>query len=254
MAYLAANLHRMRRMPNIEWNLAAWSSGRDWSGEGEAWSAPWGSSEAQWFGMLYPRLHRWLPARSVMEIAPGYGRWTRFLVPNCAAFVGVDLSATAIQACQQSFAAAEHARFHRNDGLTLPPGGPFDLVFSFDSLVHAELEVFEAYVPQILANLAPGGVAFLHHSNLAALDPAMDNPHHRARSVSAVKLRQLVEASGGAVLVQEVISWGAIVQHDCMTLFGRQDSFPQSQPVLLDNPETWREARMIQQFQAPWNR
>ena len=241
-------------MPDIDWNLAAWSSGRDWGGEGEAWSSPWGGSEAQWFGLLYPRLHRRLPARSILEIAPGYGRWTRFLLPGCTEFLGVDLSATAIEACRESFASAGHARFIRNDGLTLPPGGPFDLVFSFDSLVHAEIEVFQAYVPQILAKLAPGGVAFLHHSNLAALDPAMANPHHRARSVSALKLRELVEAQGGAVMVQEVIAWGAIQQHDCMTLFGRRDNFPQAQPVLLDNTESSREAWMIAHFQAPWNR
>ncbi len=241
-------------MPDIDWNLAAWSGGRDWSGEGEAWSQPWGGSEAQWFGVLYPRLHRRLPAPAIMEIAPGFGRWTRFLLPQCTSFVGVDLSQTAIEACRDTFAAASHASFVCNDGLTLPPGGPLDLVFSFDSLVHAEFEVFEAYVPQILARLAPGGVAFLHHSNLAALDPAMDNPHHRARSVSAARLRHLVAISGGAVLVQEVIAWGEFPQHDCMTLFGRRDSFPASRPTLLDNPDSWREAWMIQQYQAPWNR
>ena len=54
--------------------------------------------------------------------------------------------------------------------------------------------------------------------------------------------------------MQEVIAWGAIQQHDCMTLFGRRDSFPQAQPVLLDNTESSREAWMIAHFQAPWNR
>jgi hypothetical protein len=27
----------------------------------------WGGSEPQWFGSLYPRLHRFLPARAILE-------------------------------------------------------------------------------------------------------------------------------------------------------------------------------------------
>ena len=73
-------------MPDVNWNLIAWD-GYDWSDRGEGFSEPWGGSEAQWFGSLYPRLHRFLPAKNILEIGPGVGRWTKFLLPLCERYV-----------------------------------------------------------------------------------------------------------------------------------------------------------------------
>src|ERR1700761_6875072 len=113
-------VQRSGPMPDIEWNLATWG-GYDWlrAAGGEEWSDPWGSSEAQWFGSIYPRLHRFLPASAILEIAPGFGRWTRFLLPACQSYVGVDLSQECVAACRRRFSDFNHASFVQNDGLTL---------------------------------------------------------------------------------------------------------------------------------------
>lgn len=242
-------------MPDLTWNASTWNQGYDWSGGGEEWSVAWGGSEAQWFGALLPRLHRALPARAILEIAPGFGRWTRFLLPACRDYLGIDLSARCIDACTRAFAAVPHARFAVNDGTSLAAAQrrQYDLVFSFDSLVHAELPVLAAYVPQILACLAPGGVAFVHHSNLLAHDPERDSPHSRARSVSAAAVADLVAAAGGTVLLQEVVAWAAIPAHDALTLFANGADYPQGPAVVLDNPHFMQEAELIRRFQAPWN-
>lgn len=46
--------------------------------------------------------------------------------------------------------------------------GAVDLAFSFDSLVHVEIDVIEGYLTELARVLVPDGVAILHHSNLAA--------------------------------------------------------------------------------------
>jgi SAM-dependent methyltransferase len=123
--------HGESKVPELEWNNAVWGESYDWAAAGEEWSATWGGSEAQWFGSLYPRLHRVLPAKRVLEIAPGFGRWTKFLVRVCDSYVGIDLSGKCVEACQSTFAAADHARFVKNDGLSLgEANGSFDFVFS----------------------------------------------------------------------------------------------------------------------------
>jgi len=139
-------------MPELRWNEVVWGDARSWRDAGEQWSVPWGSSEAQWFGSIYPRLHRLLPARRILEIAPGFGRWTRFLLSACENYFGADLSPVCIAACRNTFSDAGHAKFVQNDGMSLAeiPDSSVDLVFSFDSLVHAELDVFKSYVPQII--------------------------------------------------------------------------------------------------------
>ena len=234
-------------MPDLNWNASFWGQQYNWSAAGDEWSITWGGSEAQWFGSLYPRLHRMVPARRILEIAPGYGRWTRFLLPLCSAYFGIDLAESCVNACRARFADVPYAAFLQNDGLSLGdvPDSSFDFIFSFDSLVHAEFEVLESYIPQVIRKLAPGGKAFLHHSNLASCDDGtFPKPHSRAASVSGKKIADLVHRSGGKMLVTELIDWGHPLLIDCLSTFGRADSVGQ-EPVLLENRRFMEEADII---------
>jgi SAM-dependent methyltransferase len=244
-------------MQDVGWNAALFGGGYDWSTGGEEWSEAWGGSEAQWFGALYPRLHRYL-GRSILEIAPGFGRWTKFLLPICYNYVGIDLSEKCIAACRDSFRNVQHSQFVTNDGMSLEAAsdGSFDFVFSFDSLVHAELDVFTSYVPQILRKLTRTGVAFIHHSNIAALDQqgqTEGRPHARARSVSAELIAQLIPRAGGKVLVQERVNWASAAVIDCLTLFSRNDHPSNAKPVNITNGKFMAEAQLIRDTHAPWN-
>ncbi len=241
-------------MPDVNWNRN-WDGGRyDWATGGEEWSGGWGGSEPQWFGSLYPRLHRVLPARNILELAPGMGRWTKFLLPLCQNYVGIDLSNECVQGCQKIFASVDHARFLQNDGYSLQEAedGAFDLIFSFDSLVHAEFDVFRSYVPQLLRKLTPNGVAFVHHSNLGAFGTAFANLHSRAPSVSRQNVEGLILDSGGQVIIQEVITWAG-VPHDCLTLFAK-NAGKEIKPVHLYNLRFTDESDLIKQFQSPYSR
>ena len=242
-------------MPDVNWNKTVWGSTYGWQDQGEEWSKGWGGSEAQWYGTIFPRLHRFLPAGRILEIAPGFGRWTNFLLQACDEFVGIDLSPKCIDACQQRFAADKHAQFFVNDGQSLAAAqdDSFDLIFSFDSLVHVEHEVLASYVPQILRKLSPTGVAFLHHSNFLAYGNSIANEHGRAMSVSADIVADLVARGGGTLLIQEVVNWGGEHLIDCLTLFTRQNATPFSAPVRLKNPLFMGEATLVQNFQSPYS-
>lgn len=242
-------------MPELSWNREFWDGDYNWATRGEEWSVDWGGSEPQWFGSLYPRLHRVLPARNILELAPGMGRWTKFLLPLCHNYVGIDLSLECVEICQKIFADVSRARFVKNDGYSLSEveDHSCDLVFSFDSLVHAEFDVFKSYVPQILEKLNKGGVAFIHHSNLGALGTGFANPHLRALSVSRQKVEDLVVESGGRIVIQEVIDWrGSNYPQDCLTIFAKDDG-QQSEPVHLYNQRFTDEAEVIKEFQSPYS-
>lgn len=243
-------------MPSLRWNRATWGRKYDWSQRGEEWSATWGGSTAQWYGSLYPRIWRFLPAVRVLEIAPGHGRWTRFLIANSDELLGIDLAEDCVEYCTANF-GSETVRFVRNDGVSLEAArdGSIDFAFSFDSLVHAELEVLEAYVPQLVAKLAPGGAAFLHHSNFRACGSRGDNRHNRAESVDARAVADLVRAAGGRVLLQELVNWGGDTLSDCFTLFARRADGAEPAPhAVLENPRFMDEARAIRDFVSPYAR
>jgi SAM-dependent methyltransferase len=82
----------------------------------DEWSAVWGGGETHWFATVLPRIRKFLPAEVVVEIAPGYGRWTGYLLPLSSKYIGVDLAESCVAACKKRFAAAENASFFTNDG------------------------------------------------------------------------------------------------------------------------------------------
>jgi hypothetical protein len=118
-----------------------------------------------------------------------------------------------------------------------------DFVFSFDSLVHADLEILQSYIYEIIRVLSPDGVAFIHHSNLLAFNGSIGQPDARSLTVSADNVAGAIELAGGSVLLQEVINWGGDHMHDCLTLFGRHRA--NSKPVRIKNPHFIDEAFII---------
>jgi hypothetical protein len=139
-------------MPSLEENESNWNAAYDWTLRGDEWSSHWGGVETHWHATLLPRVWPFLPTGTICEIAPGYGRWTQYLLPQCDQYVGVDLASRCVDACRQRFSSFDHARFEVNDGRSLAvlENDSVDFVFSFDSLVHvlvAPLEPWRAQPP-----------------------------------------------------------------------------------------------------------
>jgi len=242
-------------MPDQTWNKATFDGGWDWEAGGEEWSSAWGSSEAQWFGSIYPRVHRFLPADWILEIAPGAGRWTRFLLPATGAgYLGIDLSVECIERCRTRFGDVPRARFESNNGLSLAmaPDDTFDFVFSFDSLVHVEIDVLESYIPQILRKLRGGGAAFLHHSNWLESGERGSNRHCRAESVGVSGVARIVEQNGGRVLIQEAVNWESETCVDCFTTFARADGEFEATGRIIHNLAFVTEAAAIRDAQSAY--
>jgi ubiquinone/menaquinone biosynthesis C-methylase UbiE len=249
-------------MPDINWNITTWSSRYDWSNEGEEWSEAWGSSYAQWIVSIYPRIGMILPSQSILEIAPGFGRWTKFLVQFTNRYYGVDVSEKCIEHCKRKFRAVPHAEFHHNDGKSLEiiPNSSIDFVFSYDSLVHVDVETVSEYLTQILAKLTKNGIAYVHHSNFAELlmdDPAnnVECRHMRDTTTSCKAVQEIISNNGGKVLVQEKINWGTKAEKpiDGMTLFCKSnaDLYEEYDYQLLDRLDMaheYRYARNIDKY------
>jgi SAM-dependent methyltransferase len=219
-----------RAMPEVEHNEAVWAEGWDWSTAGDEWSTWWGGTPALWHGALLPRIHAFVPTGTILEIAPGYGRWTQYLKNLCDRLVAVDLTERCIEGCKERFADDTNIEYHVNDGrsLDMVEDGSIDFAFSFDSLVHAEADVLDCYAAQLKRKLKPDGVAFFHHSNSGWLRPLAgvtkrvpervrrplvergllaDIYAWRAQSVTADRFAAQCEAAGLAVPAQEKINW-----------------------------------------------
>lgn len=214
-------------MATVEQNKEAWD--RYWPDGGDAWSQAWGGVATQWFGAILMRIHRFLPVETILEIAPGHGRWTQFLKDHCESLIVVDLAESCVEACRKRFSSYTNIRYHVNDGksLHMVEDKSVGFVFSFDSLVHADADVIEAYLGQLASKLKPDGVGFIHHSNLGACKkvstgqwpPDFTNPHWRAESMTARLFEEYCEKAGLQCITQEIVNWGGELLNDCFSLF-----------------------------------
>lgn len=215
-------------MVSVRVNQAWWGQDYDWAERGDEWSAPWGGAETQWYGSLYPRIHRFLPAGHILEIACGYGRWTQYLKDQCDQLTAVDLSQVCIDACKERFGSDERLTFTTTDGTSLPgvADASVDFAFSFDSLVHADLATMTAYMGELRRVLKPEGVAFIHHSNLGTYarrywllgkipklggflrrSHVLQPVYMRDPSVSAEAITDAAARNGLRVIGQELTPW-----------------------------------------------
>ena len=222
-------------MAGVDENLTQWSEGWDWSDAGEGWSEWWGGTPALWFGAILPRIHAFVPTGTILEIAPGYGRWTHYLKDMCERLVVVDLTERCIEHCRERFSQATNLEYHVNDGrsLAMIEDESVDFVFSFDSLVHVDEDVLASYLNQLGTKLKPSGVGFFHHSNLGSYRTAVRMttaaarhviPQRlvkplvekgilvnlgawRAEHVTAKRFVELCDVAGLACIGQEMVSW-----------------------------------------------
>ena len=217
-------------MPGLDHNQQVWNEAWDWSEAGEEWSRSWGGTPALWYGAIHPRIGGFLPAATILEIAPGFGRWTEYLRRHCERLVLVDLTPKCIEYCRTRFAEDPHIEYHVNDGMSLGmlPDHSIDFVFSFDSLVHVDTDVLRSYLKDLSRALKPDGVGFIHHSNvgryrvlpqaarrvperyrrrLVDAGVLLDLYAWRSEDVSAATFAQLCDEANLECIAQEQIVW-----------------------------------------------
>jgi len=152
-------LHRPNTVDN---NITTWSQW-DWSQHGEEWS-----NNPVWKQSLVDEvLIRYMKGcETILEIGPGGGRWTEYLVEIAQKLVVVDITPVCIDICRERFKDYSNIEYYINNGsdLSLLGSATFDGIWSWDVFVHIAAEDIRIYVDQMAKRLNPGGVAVIHHS------------------------------------------------------------------------------------------
>jgi SAM-dependent methyltransferase len=213
---------RGHELPNTpEGNREVWTI-HDWSAYGEEWtpSTEWKSAVVT--HLLEPNIP--LGSR-VLEIGPGGGRWTEYLLPRASTLTLVDVTPACIALCRKRFAEHSHVRYHVNDGSNLEfvPPQTIDRVWSYDAFVHIDPADVERYIEQLATVMASDGVAIVHHGNGKRDDAwRSDMTAARMREFCARSgfrvLDQLESLDGGRVPIQQAASAGP---SDVVTIFAK---------------------------------
>jgi ubiquinone/menaquinone biosynthesis C-methylase UbiE len=149
---------------SLELNRAIWTSW-NWDTGGEEWSR----DEAWKQSVIHSFIDRYIPASSsILEIGPGGGRWTEVLLERASRYIGIDISASCIDACRARFGDNDHARFVVGSGsdLELVPSSSIHALWSFDVFVHINQSEVDKYADEFDRVLKPGAIAIVHHGTV----------------------------------------------------------------------------------------
>jgi ubiquinone/menaquinone biosynthesis C-methylase UbiE len=190
--------HRAHQDHSADRNREAWSSW-DWRDRGEEWTI----SEEWKHALVSEILRPTMPeGGTLLEIGPGAGRWTEFLLESAQRVILVDVSARVLDLCRDRFGENESLSYVLGDGSTLPGVGDesVDGVWSFDAFVHIGPLDLASYLSEIERVLRPGGVGVIHHSSRRDLKSW--------RSPMSARLFANLARERGLAVERQFDSWG----------------------------------------------
>jgi len=102
---------------------------------------------------------------TAVEIGPGGGRWTRYLVDFKTLYV-VDYHAEALAELKKNFCKS-NMEFIKNNGTDFPgiAERSVDYLFSFGTFVHLDAPIIETYLANMKMILKPGANAVIQYSD-----------------------------------------------------------------------------------------
>lgn len=188
-------------MPSLDWNRRwALKLGRFEPGpvEGIHYGDRWGDPlrEPALAAVRERFVHPYVsPDTVALEIGPGGGRWTQFLL-GCRRLYCVELNREMFPYLRTRFPdPAAELVFVETGGTDMPgvPDGAVDFAFSYGTLVHLEADLLGGYLRELARVLRPGGQCCLHVANTAK--PAGREKEGFARN-DPDQSRRLLAASG----------------------------------------------------------
>lgn len=140
--------------------------------------------------------------RTAVEIGPGGGRWTQYLLP-CRRLYLVDYVPEVLAEARRRWRRYPNVTFILNHGCDFPgiPPATVDFVFSFGTFVHLELPAIAAYLANLPSILAPAAQVVLQYADQTKV-MARHNPGFAATTPEQV--RGAVVAAGFEVLEEDL--------------------------------------------------
>ena len=150
---------------------------------------------------------------TVVEIGPGGGRWTRYML-GAKRIYAVDFYSELLNELKNNIKSS-NITFIKNNGDDFPevPDNSVDLVFSFGTFVHLDCEIIDRYLQNLHRIVKPGANIVLHYSDktkpLARCNTGFseNDPEQMRRLVSRNGYR-IFEEDTGTMWHSSVIRFG----------------------------------------------
>lgn len=149
----------------------------------------------------------------VVEIGPGGGRWTRYML-QAHALYAVDLHQELLDELRATF-DVPHMNYVKNNGTDFPgiAEPTVDFIFSFGTFVHLDLEVIDAYLKNMRPLLKTGSNVVVQYSDKTK-PMGRNNPAFSDNDPQT--MRKLINAHGYEIREEDL----ATLWHSSVVRFG----------------------------------
>jgi len=140
--------------------------------------------------------------QTAVEIGPGGGRWTRYLL-GFERLYAIDFYPELLAELKRSFTRA-NVTFVQNSGSDFPgvPAGAVDFVFSFGCFVHLDNSIIERYLANLGEILRPQANVVIQYSDVNKVMARELLPHFA--ETTPEQMRSMVQAAGFTVVEEDL--------------------------------------------------
>lgn len=158
---------------NIQFNQQLWGDLHERQNDWDEWS-----DMADYDWVSYIDWKKWIydffikpfvnKESNIVEIAVWHWRWTKYLLEEYKSYQWLDISNSCIDYCRNLYKNHSNCKFilWDWDSLTWISDSSVDFIFSFDSFVHIEQDIFSSYIKEFSRVLKPWWICIIHHSNI----------------------------------------------------------------------------------------
>jgi SAM-dependent methyltransferase len=139
-----------------------------------------------------------------LEIGPGGGRWTRYLL-GFRTLTAVDYHPELLDELKRNFGSHRNLRFIKNSGTDFPGLDPqsIDYVYSFGTFVHLDFNLIEAYLKSIKTIIKPTANVVIQYSDKTKI---MAQINEGFSDNTPARMRAAVHAAGYRILEEDTTS------------------------------------------------
>ncbi|HXW92829.1 MAG TPA: class I SAM-dependent methyltransferase [Terriglobales bacterium] len=141
------------------------------------------------------------PAHAAVEIGPGGGRWTRYLL-GFGKLYAVDYHAELLRELSKNF-HPPNLHFIKNNGTDFPgiAAQSIDYVFSFGCFVHLDTRLIEEYLQSLKGIVKSASNVVIHYSDKSKV---MAQLNHSFSDNTPQKMRQIVLLAGFRIVEEDL--------------------------------------------------
>ena len=164
---------------NLRFNKDRWGNKENWSAT-DNFGYQWGGGYEQKLYQTARFADKFLKPYTgnrydlkILELSPGGGRFTAELIRYAETLDLLDMNEACLDICRERFKfVPTPIRYYLNDGRSceMIEDQDYDLIASFDSMVHVHPDIVNGYVLQLATKLKPGCLIWMDHSGKGAVE------------------------------------------------------------------------------------